>query len=196
MSDTNPRRNESFQSLVVAQLNLQNSKLVTSQLRQTLIDQDIDILMAQEPYSVRGKVAGFGLTRSNIVVVELPGNERPYACAIMKPTINPLHMAQFHTTHTTVIRVEINKQEIFFVSSYFQFAHEMDPYLDQIKRILDALPGKPIVICADVNAKSEIWFNDRTDARGEQLENFIDQNDLLVINEPGQQSTHVEITLT
>lgn len=109
----------------------------------------------------------------------------------LKPAINPLHMAQFHTPHTTVIRVELNKTEIFFVSSYFQFAHDMDPYLNQLKRILDALPGKPIVISADANAKSELWYNDFTDARGEQLEEFIDQNDLLIINEPGHQATHV-----
>lgn len=80
-TDTDTGRGGTKNRLVVAQLNLQNSKLVTSQIRQTLLEQNIDILLAQEPYSVRGKIAGFGLARSNSVVGELQGNERPYACA-------------------------------------------------------------------------------------------------------------------
>lgn len=37
----------------------------------------------------------------------------------------------------------------------------------------------------------ELWYNDHTDAGGELLEGFIDQNDLIIVNEPGQQATHV-----
>lgn len=86
---TNEGSEGKYNTLKMAQLNLQNSRLCINELRKTMIDEDIDFLMAQEPYSVRGKVAGFGLAKSNTILGEHSNNDRPYTCFIIKPTLQP-----------------------------------------------------------------------------------------------------------
>ncbi|CAH0562844.1 unnamed protein product [Brassicogethes aeneus] len=42
----------------------------------------------------------------------------------------------------------------------------------------------PAIICMDANAKNPIWFSNILDHRGELLESFALENDLLCINTP------------
>ncbi|KAG7197099.1 hypothetical protein KM043_012394 [Ampulex compressa] len=48
-----------------------------------------------------------------------------------------------------------------------------------------ALRGKRVLIATDTNAKSPLWWSDHLDHRGEKLEEFLSQHDLMVVNSTG-----------
>lgn len=50
-------------------------------------------------------------------------------------------------------------------------------------------PNVPVLIAGDFNSKSASWFTKRTDERGIQVEDFITENNLFILNRQGQQFT-------
>jgi len=72
--------------------------------------------------------------------------------------------------HVVCAQVISSNDEFFLISAYFQFSHEVDPYLNVIDKILNNIQAKnkKIIICADVNANSSTWFSSGIDERGEK----------------------------
>lgn len=44
------------------------------------------------------------------------------------------------------------------ISGYFQFAHEVEPYL-HLQSVIDEVRGKEALICIDSNAHSPEWYS-------------------------------------
>lgn len=77
--------------------------------------------------------------------------------------------------HVVCAQVISSNDEFFLISAYFQYSHEVDPYLNVIDKILNNIQAKykKIIIGADVNANSPTWFSSGTDERGEKIDEFI-----------------------
>lgn len=45
----------------VVQLNSQRSKAISSQMRQKIVEENIDVLLLQEPYAYKCNIRGYGL---------------------------------------------------------------------------------------------------------------------------------------
>nr|CAD7200348.1 unnamed protein product [Timema douglasi] len=85
---------------------------------------------------------------------------------------------------------------------YFQYREDIENYLEQMEVIDAVYSGIPVVILADVNAKSPLWFSDglrrpngmrggyRTYDRGDKLEEIIVARWIEVLNMIGNRPTY------
>lgn len=183
------------------QLNLQNSIRATSEARHLIQSFKLDFLAIQEPYTIDGKVKGFGLSTSNTIIGNTSNHIRPMAAIVADPISEPLHLAQHQTTHFTVIRLKTGPSHINLISAYFQCADPIGPYLDHLQGIVNSLRGQDSIVCADANAHSPLWHDREEDDKGSELTNFITRNNLQIINKPGQPPTHssgrnIDLTLS
>ena len=88
------------------------------------------------------------------------------------------------------IRLNIGDFSVIMVNCYFKYADRIGIHLDNLDGILNRFRGEKILIAADANARSVLWFNDSTDDRGEELEALMLAHDLVLFNSPGEVSTY------
>lgn len=185
--------------LRIGQLNAQNSRAATAEIRKIMQDYDIHIMTLQEPYSIDGQIKGMGLDK--FVIGNQEGNTRPMAAIVTQGNMYPpLELSQYKTTHFSSIQIKSNGDDLLIISGYFQHGHEIAPYVNHLTRILNEKRGGRTLLCLDANAKSNLWFNSETNDRGSALEDFINDQDLLILNQNGQPPTHsagnnIDVTL-
>ena len=80
---------------------------------------------------------------------------------------------------------------VYLASIYFQCSHQIEPYLDKIRKIVTELPRQKLIIAADTNAKSTLWHCKYNDPRGDTLEETLSHLDLAVLNEPDNPPTSI-----
>lgn len=186
----NPRNN----IIKIGQLNLQNSNRATSEVRQILYERDLDFLLdfllIQEPCSINGTIKGFGLSTSNTVLGHQDLDNRPMAAIVCKASKEPLHLLQHCITHFTACKIKIPTGYLNLVSGYFQCAEGINPYLQHLQTILDTLQGEEVLICIDSNAHSQLWFSKEEDQKGGDMADFIEQNNLIILNKRYEPPTH------
>ena len=69
------------------------------------------------------------------------------------------------------------------------FADRIEFHINHLEGVINRFRGEPILIAADANARSVLWYNDTTDEKDEELETFILLYDLEIFNCPGEAST-------
>jgi len=138
--------------LNILQLNTQGSKEVASDLRKHTENQ-IDILVLQEPYSLTGKVKGYTGLRGRVFQ---PRSAAPRtAIVVNNPGVDVLQLDTGNSSHVVAIQVITSTCEFYIISAYFQFSHPVEPYLatleEYIGRIRNNNMGSEVIVCA-VNA--------------------------------------------
>lgn len=181
----NQRTSEQSRSntIKLGQLNLQNSNRATSEARQIMHDRD-------QPYSINGAVKGFGLTTTNMVLGNQELDERPMAVIVCKSRKEPLHLQQYSTKYFTVCKITTPAGQLILVSGYFQCADQIDPYLIHLQNILDDFKGEEILISIDASAHFHLWYSNEDDQKGFEMAEFIDHNNLTILNRRYQPPTH------
>lgn len=111
------------------------------------------------------------------------------AIIILNSEIDVVQLVEVSDEHIVCAQLITCVGEIFVVSLYCQFSDEISPYIRKMERVIGKLQGKSIIICADVNAKSSLWYSGTSDERGELIEDFIQANDIIVINQPNNSPT-------
>lgn len=182
----------------MGQVNLQNSKRATAHARKLMEDKGLDFLLVQEPYSKNGKIVGMGV--SNNIIGNRTDGERVYAAIVSTNNFSPLILHQYNTTHFAVAQVNLGNKEVYMISAYYQFGHQIEEYIDHTTAILSDLRGKKVIFAADINAKSRTWYNDSADVRGNHVESMIMNLNLEIMNRNCTLSTHtsgsnIDITL-
>jgi len=191
--------------LTILQLNVQGSKEVAGDLRKRM-ENRADIMVLQEPYSLVGRVKGYAGLRGRVFQ---PRVFAPKAAIIINnPELDVLQLDLGNSSHVVAVQITAKAHEFYLVSVYFQFSHSVEPYLtildDCIAKIRNNNAKNEIIICADVNAQSATWFSRLTDDRGEKVEDFIIENNLIVLNQPSRHTTYashsgtsnIDVTLT
>ena len=89
-----------------------------------------------------------------------------------------------HLSSRHAVCVEVHNPVVTFyaVSAYFQYSESTSGHLGNLSRVLRALQGRRVLICADVNAKSVLWGSPATDSRGELVEDFVASHGLHLLN--------------
>ena len=64
---------------------------------------------------------------------------------------------------------------------YTSDTHDGVPTKDQFKAIIKQF-DRPFIMCGDFNGKNTLWSNDIDDPRGKQIEEFMFENDLGLLN--------------
>ena len=163
------------------QLNLGRSRAATTELAHIVHRLGADVCLLQEPYSFRGRVAGLGSTAR--VFQAASGSQGPSAViVVLDPTLEVYFHASISSTHCVCTEIYCDGKSVGCISAYFQFSDSIGPHLGHLTTALDRLQNLPLVIGADVNAKSTLW-GPTQDCRGLETEDFIAMHDLVVVND-------------
>lgn len=184
--------------LQIAQINAHHSRIVMDELREEVSSRKIDVIAIQEPYCYNDTIPGLG-TATRIVT----DNKRfsriasvdkiHVAIAVPNRDYTVLKIEQLSNTHCVCAEVTGKQLSVFIVNAYFQWSEEIEPYIQHLDRVLQHLKGRNVVVCADVNAKSQLWHGSDTDERGEKLEHLIAQHNLYIVNKPSSTFTYSNI---
>jgi len=177
--------------LTILQLNAQGFKEVAGDLRKRM-ENRVDIMALQEPYSLVGRVKGYVGLRGRVFQ---PKVATPKAAIIINnPDIDVLQLDLGNTSHVVAVQIIAKAHEFYLVSAYFQFSHSVEPYLTMldecIAKIRNNNAKNEIIICVDVNAQSTAWYSRLTDDRGDKVEDFIIENNLIVLNQVSKHPTY------
>lgn len=160
-----------------------------AEIRDIADDKNIQVVAVQEPYTVKGKVASFG-SRAKTVSGEKKGETAWSAIVVFDPNLVVMRVEQFCDSHIVCAQIDDGRTMFYLVSGYFQYSKPIEPYLEKIGRTIKQLHEQKVVISADANAKSPIWFSNDVSDEGELLENSIMELNLYVVNEPDNTKTY------
>ncbi len=162
-------------SFIVAQINLQKSRAASAELSKR---QQYDLVLITEPMASKSGVKN--IDKANVKIFTTKDN--PRACIRVKNQINAWFVEEFSDRDMTTVSVKTEQGLVYFSSVY------LDIELTTRKEKLMALvvhckaKGTGLVIGADSNAHSILWGAEETNARGEDIEDWILSNDLCVMN--------------
>nr|CAD7393260.1 unnamed protein product [Timema cristinae] len=147
----------------------------------------------QEPYTLRRKVPHMPVVTRIATSGEMPMSD----IVIFNRDITVTKITQLSNQWVTCVELGTGAGRIVMANLYFQFRHPIEPYLDQMEVLCRMYAGEPLIITADANAKSPMWYSrivirrdKRNDARrpcrrGRAFEEFIYGHRLEVVNQPG-----------
>jgi len=150
-------------------LNAQGSKEVASDLRKH-IENLIDIIVLQEPYSLAGEVKGYTGLQGRVFQ---PRVAAPKAAIVVNNTnIDVLQLDTGNSSHIVAVQIVTGACDFYIMSAYFQFSHSVEPYLaileEHLGKIRSNNTDNEVIVCTDVNALSTSWFSRTTDKRGDK----------------------------
>lgn len=185
----------------VVQLNCRRSTKVLPELRQKAVENGIDIMLLQEPYSRDNKLIGLGMGTRIIK----DDSEHPWAAiAVLNPELQVLKLSHLCSPHLAVAQVSNRTSNFYIASAYFQLSHDIEPHIENLEQVLISLGGRNTIVGIDSNAKSPFWGARKRDQKGKLLEDFIAEWRLVVVNNLNDLPTtcsevgegHVDVTLT
>lgn len=189
MTPTNKNTGDYSPKLRYVQINLKHSIEASDNLIFFMITNNIDIAFVQEPWTSDTKVKG--LTHQNYKTLFKETESRPRACLIASNHLKIHLMPNFSDADTTVAKVEWGKNNITLVSSYMAHDHPAPPKsISDLMKIKKNCKGSGLLIGCDANARHRLWGNEKTNDRGESFLDFINDNNLVIINK-GSEPTFV-----
>jgi len=151
----------------------------------------LDVLLVQEPYVVRGSLSGVPLGVSTFFDRSA---SKPWTAVVVFDRRLDVMGTRFCTPHAVGVGIRRRSgEEWFLVSAYAQCSDRDDevlPFLVQLEDIATELYPKKVLMGIDANARSLSWHSDITNRKGELFEDFIVAADMSVMNRPGQAPTH------
>lgn len=164
-------------NLSIGQVNLNNSKLATSELDRLVVEHGLHVVLLQEQYQN---------ARLKHKVIQLDNRARA-GIYVSGSNFTVTSLRNLMTSHCAVAEVSSPSCRVYIVSCYFQYSHPVAPHLHHLRYVLRSLVGQKVIIGADVNASSTLWYgkyrsNDRE--RRCSVEDFIAEMNLSIHNTP------------
>jgi hypothetical protein len=168
------------------QLNVQHSRVATSNLTQIITNNNIDIAFVQEPYTIHNKVAGFP---KGFRIFAQGGGRKRAAIVVNDDDIDVTAITQVSNEDAVLTELRYKGAKVFGTSFYLPMDRDIDRDLETIEDIIQLSRGDGLILAIDSNARSKLWFDKRTNTRGRALEELIISRDLLIINEESDTPT-------
>ena len=169
------------------QINLHHSKAATANLMQIIQQNNIDIALIQEPYNINNQVAGI----SKQYRVFTSGNGRKRAAIILAcKYIDALLLSQLSDEDAVVLEIRLKQIRFYAASIYMDITEDINLDMRKIDNMIIFTKGLGMLLAMDSNARSSMWHDVLTNARGKQLEEFISANNLYLINEDSSSTTY------
>lgn len=185
--------------LRVGQLNLQGSAAATTELPIVARTLGLDLALVQEQYCHTRTLQCGSNPKAGIMVFN-----SDLGVALLEHLSNE---------HCAVAHISYQSTELYVISLYCQYCHDIAVHLQHLTYVLDQLKGHPVLVGLDSNAHSPLWHCERrqyvgrgpdTEYRRTQMESFILSRGLVIQNVEGQPPTfhgpngysNVDITLT
>jgi hypothetical protein len=153
--------------------------VATANLTQIILQYNIDVAFVQEPYTILNKVTGF----PKGFKIFTRGSDRKRSAIIVNNNIDVIAITQ--ASHEDAILTEFRYEGIKFygASLYFPIDRDTERDLGTTEEIIRLTKGVGLLLAIDSNARSKIWSDTYTNARGRALEEYRITSDLLVMNE-------------
>ena len=185
--------------LRIGQLNLQGSAAATEELPVICKELNIDLALVQEQYS-------------HTMITQFGPNSKA-GIAVINRAITVTFLDHLSNNHCATAHVSYRGLNIYVVSVYCQYSHDIAVHLQHLESVLDELAGHSVLVGMDGNAHSPLWHCETrqyvgrgpdNEYRRNQLESLILGRGLIIHNAEGQPPTfsgpsgqsNVDITLT
>lgn len=195
-------------ALKIGQANVQHAKITIDEIQRYLINNTMDIIAIQEPYIVSDSTSGRKIVPYNFPTHQacfIQTDEHFYTALIVaNPAFDVLILPQWCSSHMTAVSIDTGQDSFLLASVYCPPSDDLSSYLELLERFITSNRNSKIVIMGDFNSKSFEWYSSITDVRGETLSEFITNNDLYILNEPGRPYTfssyngnsNIDLTIT
>lgn len=199
----------------IVQVNIGKSEEGTNELRSWCAKQNIDVALTQEPYT---RADGLPVTwpGARLICDRTARTRVRAAIYIFNRKIDVLALTNSMDRDLAACMIETEEGKILVTSIYChntknateeEQAEEIRERIEKYEELTQKYPEVDFVAGLDANAKSPMWYSNKTDTRGEEMEealNFMQNSH--VVNKPGNPNTYrgyntnkesnIDITLT
>lgn len=172
-------------ALRILQQNIACSEEVTEELTHLALDDEIDIVAIQEPYCVDNRVEGFHSDMFPITVFTGPEcDDEPFAAiGVFSEKMKVQRVPEFCNNLCVCVRVTGEMGYLYLCSMYCPLDKSIKTLVENLRTMLKIYTDKYVMIFLDAKAKSVWWNSDKTDERGDVLEDFILSHNLCILNQ-------------
>ncbi|CAI6377157.1 unnamed protein product [Macrosiphum euphorbiae] len=148
----------------------------------------LDLALLQEPYARYGRITGLETAPFRIIIS--PGTKQEgghnilhgAAIVIFNPALTVLARNDLTCENFAVATIKLGDEEdINLISAYFKFRKPTSEMLETLQRLKQKC-GHRTIIGGDINAFSTRWGSKKTNNKGKLVEEFIDNEQLVLIN--------------
>jgi exonuclease III len=151
------------------QLNLQNSRLATDNIRKIIEEGNMDFLCIQEPHTMRSKIAGLP---KNFKIFTSGEGKHLAAIIVKNNEIDTMLIKQLSDEDAVGLEVKTRNKKIIITSMYFDIKRQINIDLLKIEAIIQYANDAGVIIAMDSNSRSTSWHDILTNSRGEYWKNL------------------------
>jgi hypothetical protein len=152
---------EAARYLRIIQINIGRSLTAMTELREYCNRHKVDIACIQEPAIRYGKLASVTAASTSIFY----NKDSMAAIIIYNRNLVVTKMSQGTDTHMVTVEVELNRKSFYIINQYYQFSDPTEDHMSKLSNMSLLAQQSNVVYCADVNAKSSLWFFSVTDQK-------------------------------
>lgn len=178
--------------LRIVQHNYARDAAVMAQMQQLLIEQCVDVALILEPMGYRT----ISVPNGYQVFSSHGRHGTPYAAVIAKSSLSPMKVHNTEEINGACVSLNWGGSDLFVAAVYCQWRGSMDPYVATMRIFIEFAAGRPLIMGLDANASSLLWHSkplrgnsNRSWNRGLSLEEFIDTDNLTVLNRRSEHYT-------
>ena len=162
------------------QLNMQHSRIATNNLIRKITEGNIDFALIQEPYNINNNLAGIPKALKTFAH---GGGRKRTAIIVNNNKLDAVLVSQLSDEDCIVLEVRHQNNTLYCASMYFDISIEIERNISRVESIIRQANGTPLIIAADTNARSKLWYDTISNKRGKILEEFLTMNSLYIANE-------------
>lgn len=136
---------KSKRKITFMQINAGRGAKIGAEIRNIAELRKIQVVVIQEPYTIKGRVVSFGGS-ARVISGARKGKTAWAAVVVFDPAIVVMKVQQFSDSHIVCAQLDNSKTTTYLISGYFQYSHPIGTYLERIGRIVRQLSGQKIII--------------------------------------------------
>jgi hypothetical protein len=162
------------------QINLQHSKVATTNLIQITEEENTDILCIQEPYTIQNKVVGIPKKFRTSTIAETRSRA---AIVVTNSHIDVLLLKQLSGADAVIVEITNDGVKLILASMYFDIGRHIEVGLSKIDSVPQHANGAGVLLAIDSNTRSASRHDSTTNARGRTLDEYLMSQQLYILNE-------------
>ncbi|KAL1457413.1 hypothetical protein WDU94_007649 [Cyamophila willieti] len=153
----------------VVQINLHHAKAASATFTKLILERNIKLALIQEPYVVKGRVAGLSACNGNVIYdVSSP---KPRTCIYISKEVQYLPLWNYTSDDMTVVKLKHQEggvsKELIVCSCYLPY-EKPDPVSRELQNLVNHAEGERLdyILGVDANAHHAAWASRDTNNRG------------------------------
>ncbi|KAL1446330.1 hypothetical protein WDU94_005475 [Cyamophila willieti] len=155
----------------VVQINLHHAKAASATFTKLILERNIKLALIQEPYVVKGRVAGLSACNGNVIYdVSSP---KPRTCIYISKEVQYLPLWNYTSDDMTVVKLKHQEggvsKELIVCSCYLPY-EKPDPVSRELQNLVNHAEGERLdyILGVDANAHHAAWASRDTNNRGDK----------------------------